>query len=97
IFNTHDQILRGESRLQDLITGFIDPNEQIADPSARAAEEVAEESDPEPEDVAARLKKLRRLHKKYFETLTAEGTKQPPTKKTLKGLLNEFMELKLAP
>jgi len=110
IFNTHDQILRGESRLQDLITGFIDPNEQIADPSARAAEQVAEESDPEsedeeaavdtgpdPEEVAARLKKLRRLHKKYFETLTAEGTKQPPTKKALKGLLNEFMELKLAP
>jgi RNA polymerase primary sigma factor len=110
IFNTHDQILRGESRLQDLITGFIDPNEQIADPSARAAEQVAEESDPDsedeeatvdtgpdPEEVAARLKKLRRLHKKYFETLMAEGVKQPPTKKALKGLLNEFMELKLAP
>jgi RNA polymerase primary sigma factor len=110
IFNTHDQILRGESRLQDLITGFIDPNEEIADPSARAAEQVAEESDPEsedeeaavdtgpdPEEVAARLKKLRRLHKKYFETLQAEGVKQPPTKKALKGLLNEFMELKLAP
>jgi len=110
IFNTHDQILRGESRLQDLITGFIEPNEEIADPSARAAEQVAEESDPEsedeeaavdtgpdPEEVAARLKKLRRLHKKYFETLQAEGVKQPPTKKALKGLLNEFMELKLAP
>ena len=27
----------------------------------------------------------------------AEGVKQPPTKKALKGLLNEFMELKLAP
>jgi RNA polymerase primary sigma factor len=110
IFNTHDQIMRGESRLQDLITGFIDPNEQIADPSARAAEQVAEEADPDsedeeaavdtgpdPEEVAARLKKLRRLHKKYFETLTAEGVKQPPTKKALKGLMNEFMELKLAP
>jgi RNA polymerase primary sigma factor len=110
IFNTHDQIMRGESRLQDLITGFIDPNEEIADPSARAAEQVAEEADPDsedeeaavdtgpdPEEVAARLKKLRRLHKKYFETLTAEGVKQPPTKKALKGLLNEFMELKLAP
>jgi RNA polymerase primary sigma factor len=110
IFNTHDQILRGESRLQDLITGFIDPNEQIADPTARAAEQVAEENDPEsedeegavdtgpdPEEVASRLKKLRRLHKKYFETLLAEGVKQPPTKKALKGLLNEFMELKLAP
>jgi RNA polymerase primary sigma factor len=102
--------MRGESRLQDLITGFIDPNEQIADPSARAAEQVAEEADPDsedeesavdtgpdPEEVAARLKKLRRLHKKYFETLLAEGVKQPATKKSLKGLLNEFMELKLAP
>src|SRR5262247_3381644 len=98
IFNTHDQIMRGESRLQDLITGFIDPNEEIADPSARAAEQVAaEESDPDPEEVAARLKKLRRLHKKYFETLTAEGVKHAATKKSLKGLLNEFMELKLAP
>jgi RNA polymerase primary sigma factor len=110
IFNTYDQILRGESRLQDLITGFIDPNEEIADPSARAAEQVAEEADPEsedeegavdtgpdPEEVAARMKKLRRLHKKYFETLTAEGVKQPATKKALKGLMNEFMELKLAP
>jgi len=110
IFNTHDQIMRGESRLQDLITGFIDPNEQIADPSARAAEPVAAEADPDaddeeaavdtgpdPEEVAARLKKLRRLHKKYFETLTAEGVKHPSTKKALKGLLSEFMELKLAP
>src|SRR4029078_128807 len=74
------------------------------------AEQVAEESDPEsedeeaavdtgpdPEEVAARLKKLRRLHKKDFATLTVEGTKQPPTKKALKGLLNEFMELKIAP
>jgi RNA polymerase primary sigma factor len=37
IFDTYELILRGETRLQDLITGFIDPNEQIADPNARAA------------------------------------------------------------
>ena len=41
------QILRGETRLQDLITGFIDPNEQIADPNARAAAAAAE---PPPEE-----------------------------------------------
>jgi len=114
IFDTYDAILRGETRLQDLITGFIDPNEQIADPSARAAAAAAEpqhdeESDdpdseeetpdtgPDPEEVAARLKKLKRLHKKYFETLTAKGIKDAATRKSLKSLTNEFMELKLAP
>jgi len=113
IFDTYELILRGETRLQDLITGFIDPNEQIADPNARAAAAAAEppqeeESDdpdaedapdtgPDPEEVAARLKKVKRLHKKYVETLEANGAKHAATKKALKGLTNEFMELKLAP
>jgi RNA polymerase primary sigma factor len=113
IFDTYDQILRGETRLQDLITGFIDPNEQIADPNARAAaptveqpreesddpdaEEDAPETGPDPEEVAARLKKVKRLHKRYLETLEANGIKHASTKKALKSLTNEFMELKLAP
>jgi RNA polymerase primary sigma factor len=114
IFDTYDSILRGETRLQDLITGFIDPNEQIADPNARAAAAAAEppqdeenddpdaeeetpDTGPDPEEVAARLKKVKRLHKKYLETLAAKGVKDPATKKTLKSLTNEFMELKLAP
>ncbi len=113
IFDTYDAILRGETRLQDLITGFIDPNEQIADPNARAAAAAAEpppdeESDdpdaeeapdtgPDPEEVAARLKKLKRLHKRYLETLAEKGVKDPATKKALKSLTNDFMELKLAP
>ncbi len=114
IFDTYDQVTRGETRLQDLITGFIDPNEQIADPNARAAAPAAdqsrdEESDdpdseddtpdtgPDPEEVAARLKKVKRLHKRYLEALEANGVKHASTKKTLKSLTNEFMELKLAP
>ena len=27
LFDTHDLVVRGEARLQDLITGFIDPNQ----------------------------------------------------------------------
>src|SRR6187200_1781476 len=50
IFDTYDAIQRGETRLQDLITGFIDPNEQIADPNARAAEPVEQEADPDSDD-----------------------------------------------
>jgi RNA polymerase primary sigma factor len=112
IFNTHDAVTRGETRLQDLITGFIDPNEQIADPNARAAEaaEAAEaggdddgedsevvDTGPDPEEVAARLKKVRRQHKRYLEALDANGVKHAATKKVLKTLTLEFMELKLAP
>jgi RNA polymerase primary sigma factor len=113
IFDTYDAILRGETRLQDLITGFIDPNEQIADPSARAAAAAAEtqqednsddpdaeetpDTGPDPEEVAARLKKVKRLHKRYTEALAANGVKHAATKKALKSLTNEFMELKLAP
>ena len=97
-----------------MITGFIDPNEQIADPNARAAaaaaepppdeesddpdaEEEAPDTGPDPEEVAARLKKLKRLHKRYGETLAEKGVKDAATKKALKSLTNEFMELKLAP
>jgi RNA polymerase primary sigma factor len=109
IFDTHDLITKGESRLQDLITGFIDPNEEIADPNARAAEQAAAaeedpdseedapETGPDPEEVAARFKKLKRLHKRYIETLQANGVKHASTKKSLKSLTGEFMELKLAP
>jgi RNA polymerase primary sigma factor len=108
IFNTYDQISRGETRLQDLITGFIDPNQQIADPSARAPEPVEAPADPDdeeavvdtgpdPEEVAARLKKVKRLHKRYFETLVEHGVKHASTKKSVKSLTAEFMELKLAP
>jgi RNA polymerase primary sigma factor len=53
IFDTYDLILKGESRLQDLITGFIDPNEQIADPNARAAEQAAEREEGDPDDEEA--------------------------------------------
>jgi RNA polymerase primary sigma factor len=114
ILDTYEQIQRGESRLQDLITGFIDPNEEIADPSARAAAAAAEaqreedsddpdaegetpDTGPDPEEVAARIKKLKRLHKRYVETLAANDVKHASTKKALKSLTNEFMELKLAP
>ena len=104
MFDVYDQVGRGEARLQDLIVGFIDPNEEIADPTVRveveADDENAEENaetGPDPEEVARRLKKVKRLHKRYVESLQSSGLKNPSTKKALKSLTGEFMELKLAP
>jgi RNA polymerase primary sigma factor len=105
IFATYEQVAKGETRLQDLIVGFIDPNEEIADPSAKAQESETPEDDeegttetgPDPQEVEARLKKLKRLHKRYVESLASHGLRNAVTKKALKSLTAEFMELKLAP
>jgi RNA polymerase primary sigma factor len=107
VFAAYDQVGRGEARLQDLIVGFIDPNEEIADPAARALEagdeegggdeEEEVETGPDPEEVLRRLKKIKRLHKRYVDALVASGLKSNATKKALKSLTAEFMELKLAP
>jgi len=100
VFDLQDAIGRGESRLQDLLVGFIDPNEQIADPSARSDDDDDEkpvDTGPDPEEVARRFKKIRRLHKKYGDVLATNGAKHALTKKAVKSLTAEFMELKLAP
>jgi RNA polymerase primary sigma factor len=113
LYESHEQVGRGEARLQDVIVGFIDPNAEIAEPNARAEIAEPEESDsdddedapaetasdtgPDPEEVAKRLKKLKKLHKKYVETLAEHGVRHSSTKKALKAFTTEFMELKLAP
>jgi RNA polymerase primary sigma factor len=110
LFNAHEQVLRGEARLQDLIVGFIDPNEQIAEPNARSDQDESSDDDdddggneasgdsgPDPEEVAKRLKKLKRLQKRYVELLAESGVKNSGTKKALTTLTDDFMELKLAP
>ena len=100
VFGLHDQITRGEARLQDLIVGFIDPNEEIADPAARTADNQDRDDDtpvdtgPDPAEVAKRLKKIKRLHKRYTDTLATNGVKHPSTKKTLKTMTVEFMGVK---
>ena len=99
LFTTHDRVTQGNTRLQDLIVGFIDPNDQIADPSARKddSDDSNPNKDPDPADVAKRLKKLRRLHKRYIDALGKYGVKHARTEKLVATMTPGFMELKLAP
>ncbi|HEX6996267.1 MAG TPA: RNA polymerase sigma factor RpoD [Gammaproteobacteria bacterium] len=114
LYEAHEQVGRGEARLQDVIVGFIDPNAEIAEPNARAEIDETDDSDaddddedapteaatdtgPDPEEVAKRLKKLKKLHKKYVDSLIEHGVRHSATKKALKAFTADFMELKLAP
>ena len=102
LLDSYQLVTDGEARLQDVIVDFIDPNQGIADPNARPA--AAEESDdtpvdtgPDPKEVIKRMKKVRRLYKRFMDALEKHGIGHNTTQKHLKPLTNEFMEIKLAP
>jgi RNA polymerase primary sigma factor len=102
LFNAYAPVAAGESRMQDVIVGFIDPNAQIAtpqakDPADKEQEEKPVDTGPDPAEVARRIKKIKRQFKKYLEVLEQNGTSGAATKKSLKPMTAEFMELKLSP
>jgi RNA polymerase primary sigma factor len=99
LLTNYDHFTAGEMRLQDVIVGFIDPNAEIADPNAKTDDDSDEPPDTGPDlaEVAKRMKKIRRLHKRYVDLLIEQGIKHASTQKTLRNLVAEFMEIKLAP
>ena len=99
VFDIHKRVTQGNARLQDLIVGFLDPNDQIADPSARKDDDddAKVNTGPDPAEVAKRLKKLKRLHKRYVDSLARHGMKNARGGKVLASMTTQFMELKLAP
>ncbi len=102
LFELHEQVERGETRLQEVIVGFIDPNAEIADPGQRSSDDDSKDNKPadtgpDPAEVKSRLNKIKRHQKRYMDHRLASGPKDAKTKKALTALTGEFMELKLAP
>ncbi len=100
--DTYTLVTEGETRLQDVIVDFIDPNAQIADPNAKPAADDDSDDDPvdtgpDPREVTRRMKKIRRLYKRFMDGLEKHGIGHATTQKNLKLLTAEFMEIKLAP
>ncbi len=102
LHDTYTLVTEGETRLQDVIVNFIDPNEGIADPNAKPAATDDSDDDPvdtgpDPREVTRRMKKVRRFYKRYMDGLEKRGIGHATTQKNLRSLTNEFMEIKLAP
>ena len=100
-----DDVLAGETRMQDLLVGFIDPNEpdEIKSPQQKTDddddddEEEVVDTGPDPEEVKERFKVIRRLHKRVLKSIDDHGFKDKRTVKTQDELADQLMELKLAP
>jgi len=111
IAQAYERVKTGESRLQDVLTGFVDPNqpEEVLPASARETEDADVDSDdddassttedlgPDPVETEKRLKSIFRHQKKILSGIEANGASHKTTMKVREKLCAEIMELKLAP
>ena len=106
LLEVYDAVAAGDTRLQDFVVGFIDPNapDEINRPVNKAEqsdddddEEEVVDTGPDPEEVAARAKKIRRLLSRSIAAIEKHGTADKRTDKIRTELADQLMELKLAP
>jgi RNA polymerase primary sigma factor len=106
LLEVYEAVAAGETRMQDFVVGFIDPNapDIIKSPVTKSDnkdddddEEEVIDTGPDPEEVKARLKVIRRLYKRSLTALEKWGTKERKTIKVQAELADQLMELKLAP
>ena len=95
----------GETRMQDFVVGFIDPNapDEIKSPMTKSDdnsdddEEEVIDTGPDPEEVASRSRTIRRLYKRSLTALEKYGSRDKKTIKVQSELADQVMEIKLAP
>ncbi len=99
----------GETRMQDFVVDFIDPNapDIIKSPinkgdvntaeSKKDEEEEVVDLGPDPKEVKKRLKRIKKLFIKTKASLENLGSSDPKTIELQTKLANQVMELKLAP
>jgi RNA polymerase primary sigma factor len=113
IARAYAPVQAGEARLQDVLTGFVDPNapEEIPAPAAREVAPPAEDEEeadgdtasepedlgPDPVEADKRLQSIFRRHKRVLTDLEKIGSADKKVAKSREKLASEIMELKLAP
>ena len=95
-----DRVLAGETRMQDFVVGFIDPNEpdEIKPPAPKSNDdEEVVDTGPDPDEVKARVRVIRRHFNRAMKYLNLHGLKDRRTVKAHTDMAGQIMELKLAP
>jgi len=96
-----ERVLGGETRMQDFVVGFIDPNEpeEIKPPAPKTDDDDDEVVDtgPDPDEVKARVRVIRRHFNRGMKYLDKYDFKDKRTSKALADMTDQIMEIKLAP
>ncbi len=103
LFDTYESVKAGETRLTDILTGFIDPNapDEIAQPNAKTQEEKdaekAEDTGPDPDEADKRLKTIFRRHKRMATLAETDGRNSTKYKNARAKMIADLAEIVLAP
>ncbi|MEM9207804.1 MAG: RNA polymerase sigma factor RpoD [Pseudomonadota bacterium] len=106
LLEVYELVAAGETRMQDFVVGFIDPNapDEINKPVNKAEqsdddddEEEVVDTGPDPEEVKARMRKIKRLLNRTLTSIEKYGTADKKTQKVRKDVADQLMELKLSP
>ncbi len=100
-----DRLDAGETRLTDIINGFVDPNQtdEVKKPVVNTGGAKREEEDevvdtgPDPEEARKRITALRRHYKTLLNNLTRYGKDDPKTQKVAAKVSEIYLELRLLP
>ena len=97
-----DRVIGGETRMQDFVVGFIDPNEpdEIKPRAPKTDDDDDDEvvdTGPDPDEVKARVKVIRRHFNRSMKYLDLHSFKDKRTIKAQEDCALQIMELKLAP
>jgi len=97
-----DRVIGGETRMQDFVVGFIDPNapDEIKPPAPKTDDDDDDEvvdTGPDPDEVKARVRVIRRHFNRSMKYLEKYGLKDKRTAKAQDDCALQIMELKLAP
>ncbi len=102
LLDVADGVIAGETRMQDFVVGFIDPNEpdEIKPPAPKTDDDDDDEvvdTGPDPDEVKARVRVIRRHFNRAMKYLDLHGLKDKKTVKAQQDMADQIMELKLAP
>ncbi len=103
LLEVFEAVAAGDTRMQDFVVGFIDPNapDEIKSPVQKSDDDDDEDevvdTGPDPEEVAARMKAVRRLFKRSLTALEKSGARDKKTIKIQGELADQLMEIKFAP
>jgi RNA polymerase primary sigma factor len=105
LLEVYEAVSAGDTRMQDFVVGFIDPNapDEIKSPVTKSDNDDKSDDDevidtgPDPAEVTSRLKSIRRKYNKTLTLLEKNGSADKKTIKVRANLADELMELKLSP
>ena len=100
LLDVYEAVARGDTRMQDFVVGFIDPNApDVIKPPAPKSDDDDEVVDtgPDPKEVKARLRKIKRLFKRSLNYIDKLGVEDKKTVTIQAEIANQLLELKLSP